>query len=225
MSRSKHTDPLEIRAARRIRDPRQPRGAGDPSRDRKRLRVLKEGGLTSGPAVRQTKDLKVGPRIVIHKARPGFFHPVSRRDILQVLEAAGPEAVYGLKRIELARVRDPDPSGLSPLGSLFPQGRIVLFEQPVPPWRLLGRLSEASVRALETAGAVIAQNAGPFTTVIEWPGAALRDFMLFDVLLHELGHHILQHNKGKRPLKIARSRDHEAFADRFARKCRKALLK
>jgi hypothetical protein len=40
--------------------------------------------------------------------------------------------------------------------------------------------------------------------------------MLFDVLLHEIGHHVLQHGKGKRLVRIARTRDHEAFATRFA---------
>ena len=40
--------------------------------------------------------------------------------------------------------------------------------------------------------------------------------MLRDVLLHEIGHHVLQHGKGKRGVRIARTRDHEAFATRFA---------
>jgi RNA-splicing ligase RtcB len=45
---------------------------------------------------------------------------------------------------------------------------------------------------------------------------ALKHFMLEGVLLHELGHHVLQHYKGKRPVRIARTRDHEAAAERFA---------
>jgi Zn-dependent peptidase ImmA (M78 family) len=47
--------------------------------------------------------------------------------------------------------------------------------------------------------------------------------MLEEILLHELGHHVLQHEKGKRPERIARTRDHEAFARRFARQLRAAL--
>jgi hypothetical protein len=57
-------------------------------------------------------------------------------------------------------------------------------------------------------------------TVVTWPGATLRDFMLFDVLMHEIGHHLIQQYKGKRPARVVRTRDHEAFADRFAERCR-----
>lgn len=223
LSRSRHTDPLEIRAARRIRDPRQPRGEGDLSRDRNRRRIVKEAGLTGSRPLRQTRNPKVRPRIVVHKARRGFAHPVSRQDIRRALEAAGPKAVYGLELIELSRAPDPGGPALPQLGRLFPRGRIVLFEQSAPPWHLRGWLSEESSRTLETAGAIIARHRNPPITIVEWPGDTLRDFMLFDVFLHELGHHILQHNKGKRPVRSARSRDHEAFAERFARSCRKAL--
>ncbi len=45
-------------------------------------------------------------------------------------------------------------------------------------------------------------------------------FMIFEVFLHEVGHHILQHNMGKRTERIARTRDHEAFARRFAERYR-----
>jgi hypothetical protein len=49
--------------------------------------------------------------------------------------------------------------------------------------------------------------------------------MLEEVLLHEIGHHVLQHHTGKRPVRIARTRDHEAFAAAFAEKERAVLLK
>src|SRR5947199_189734 len=60
-------------------------------------------------------------------------------------------------------------------------------------------------------------------TSVGWPKAMLQRFMLEEGLLHELGHHLLQHYKGKRPVRIARARDHEAFAARFAEKQRTAL--
>jgi hypothetical protein len=44
--------------------------------------------------------------------------------------------------------------------------------------------------------------------------------MLFDVLLHEIGHHLIQQYRGKRTARVARTRDHEACADRFALQCR-----
>lgn len=56
--------------------------------------------------------------------------------------------------------------------------------------------------------------------MITWPGDSLREFMLFDVLMHEVGHHWLQQYKGKRPARVVRTREHEAFADEFARRCR-----
>jgi Zn-dependent peptidase ImmA (M78 family) len=48
--------------------------------------------------------------------------------------------------------------------------------------------------------------------------------MLFDVLMHEVGHHLIQHHKGKRQARVARTRDHEAFADAFARRWREVWL-
>jgi hypothetical protein len=45
MSRSKHTDPLPIRAKRRVQSPREPRSAGDPSLRQRLGRMLKEKGI------------------------------------------------------------------------------------------------------------------------------------------------------------------------------------
>jgi len=69
---------------------------------------------------------------------------------------------------------------------------------------------------LERAGAVVTRLAEVGATLVDWPLDTLRRFMLEEVLLNELGHHVLQHYKGKRPQRIARTRDHEAFAARFA---------
>ncbi|MET8912418.1 hypothetical protein [Micromonospora sp. NPDC004551] len=44
--------------------------------------------------------------------------------------------------------------------------------------------------------------------------AALRDFMRFDVLLHELGHHVLQH-RSRKAGGVQRRSDHERFAEAF----------
>ena len=62
-------------------------------------------------------------------------------------------------------------------------------------------------------------------TLVDWPKDTLRRFMQEKVLLHELGHHVLQHHKGKRPVRVARTRDHESFAARFTEKHRLALMK
>jgi hypothetical protein len=93
------------------------------------------------------------------------------------------------------------------------------------PWRLCGLLKLDVVRRLESAGAVLTLLKDVGATLVDWPQDTLRRFMLEEVLLHELGHHVLQYHKGKRPERIARTRDHEAFAARFAEKQRAALLK
>jgi hypothetical protein len=100
-------------------------------------------------------------------------------------------------------------------------GRIVLFDQPQSPWTIPRNLNAATVHRLNTAGAVVQSVAGGLQTSVWWPGTTLRDFMLFDVLMHEVGHHLLQHHKGKRLVRIARTADQEAVADAFARRCRR----
>ena len=94
---------------------------------------------------------------------------------------------------------------------------------PRPPWRWLGAIAAYDAATFERAGAVVATDRSAGTTIVEWPGASLATFLLFDVLLHEIGHHVLQHSKGKRLVRIARTRDHEAFAARFAERYRAAL--
>ena len=91
-------------------------------------------------------------------------------------------------------------------------GRVLLYAQPEPPWRLPELLPAAEQARLRAAGAVVvADEPGGCTTVV-WPGNSLRDFVLFDVLVHELAHHALQQYTGKRTVRVVRTRDHEAFA-------------
>jgi hypothetical protein len=46
--------------------------------------------------------------------------------------------------------------------------------------------------------------------------------MLFDGLMHEIGHHLIQHHTGKRLARVMRTTDHERSAGRFADACRRA---
>ena len=87
-----------------------------------------------------------------------------------------------------------------------------------------GVIAERDARLLASAGALVTAYLDLGVTLIHWPEHSLRRFMLFDVLLHEIGHHVLQHNKGKRLVRIARTRDHEAYATRFAAKWRGRLV-
>jgi hypothetical protein len=161
----------------------------------------------------------------VQKPRPGFHHPADKNDILEVLRVVGPIAFYGLRSVELARSRADGSIPALVFGRYCVPGRIILFEQPFPPWRLSGLLKGDLFRRLERAGAVLTVLTDVAATLVDWPRDALRRFMLEEVLLHEIGHHVLQHHKGKRRERIARSRDHEAFATRFANKLRVALMK
>lgn len=52
--------------------------------------------------------------------------------------------------------------------------------------------------------------------------AAMRDFMRFDVLLHEIGHHLVQHRVRKLG-RVRRDAEHERFADMFAERWKPAV--
>ena len=223
MSRSKHTDPKTIRAARRLRAPREGRGVGDLSRRRELGRNRQAGAEPGGGKLEENGQLRL--RIVVRESRSGFHHPADKRDVLEMLKAVGPVAFYGLRSIELARSPADSLISMPVFGRYYVPGRIILFEQPLPPWRLPGLLKGDVARRLERAGAVVTRLTDVGATLVHWPHATLRRFMLEEVLLHELGHHVLQHHKGKRPVRVARTRDHESFAARFAEKYRLSLMK
>jgi hypothetical protein len=105
-----------------------------------------------------------------------------------------------------------------PLGELIGPGRIVLYDQARSPWRLGFDLPANERARLRAAGAVL-QGDG----VITWPDDTLRRFMLGHVLAHELGHHVLQHERRLRGERGARTGEHEARAEVLAVKLR-ALL-
>jgi len=203
-------------------DPRAPRsdshrrgGQGGESVDRV------EVGHTSTEIRPSAPPLRI--RVTGAAARPGWLHPASRRDVLRFLLRLDPHLLYGVREIALVRA----PAEASGAGLLFGRfvsiGRIELFEQPVPPWFVGGRLPAAETRRLLHAGASVRADSALGTTWINWRPTALRKFFLHEVLLHELGHHRLQHEKGKRPARIARTRDHEAYATLMARKYGAAL--
>lgn len=226
MSRSRHTDPRMIRARRRIAAPRASRGANDPRLRRRIGRMLKEAGIYYESCNKGARSLKAGPRIAVRRPGPGFFHPLAAKDIERILAFIGPQACYGLRRVELARTETvyAQRSRVPLLGRLIVPGRIILYEQAVPPWRIAGIIAARDAQKLRLAGAGLEIHTDTAVTVVNWPDEALRSFMLFDVFLHELGHHILQHHAGKRTRRIARTRDHEAFAERFAEQYRSAWL-
>lgn len=128
--------------------------------------------------------------------------------------------MYGVRGIELVRGHVA-PSGAMLFGQLVQPGIIRLFDQPSSPWLLQGALPHQEAQRLTEAGAMLAERAAGVT--VTWPDDTLRKFMLFGVLLHEVGHHILQFHKGKRSVRVVRSRDHEVFAENFVRRHREMI--
>jgi hypothetical protein len=202
--------------------PKAGRGFGDLGQRRRVGSILKRLGLPSGEE-QGARRSGIQPRIIVRPPRTGFHHPAGKKDVLSMLNVLGPLSRYGLRWVELRRAPANAPASALLFGRYSP-GRIVLFEQPTPPWRLAGLLSNAVATRLKRAGAVLTALTEAGATIVDWPRETLRRFMLEEVLLHELGHHVLQHHKGKRTVPIARTRDHESFARRFAEK-QQAILK
>jgi hypothetical protein len=146
----------------------------------------------------------------------GRHHPASAADVREALKVFGDEIYYGVRIVELLPA--PSTGGRLPLGRLIAPGHIVLYDQARSPWRLGAPLTADRRARLRIAGASV-DAAG----VVSWPGDSLKRFMLGYVLAHELGHHVLQHERRRRGARAARTRDHEARADAIAEQLR-ALL-
>jgi hypothetical protein len=160
------------------------------------------------------------PRIVVKRPRQGRFQPLTRTEIVEALHFFGESCVYGLRSISLVGGANQSTTDGFVLGAYVTPGRLLLFDQRPLPWQSAQRLSETAIQKLRRAGAIVDVADGGRRTVITWPGDTLRAFLLFDGLMHEIGHHILQHSKGKRYARITRTKDHEELADRFAQRCR-----
>src|SRR5882672_6475039 len=154
MSRSKHTDPMVIRAARRRSTPYAERSAGDLSLRRRIGLQLKKLGATSIHAV-PARYNKSPLRIIVQPPRRGFHHPVGKRDLLKMLDSVGPIARYGLRSIELTRTPVGASSSALAFGRYCTPGRIILFEQPFPPWRIPGHLQGTILRQFQGAGGIV----------------------------------------------------------------------
>jgi hypothetical protein len=148
-------------------------------------------------------------------ARPGFVHPATPREIADLLIRLGPTATYGLRGVQL-RER-PAGAGLV-VAALRMPGMVILYEQPRPPWTLAGRLTAETVERLRRAGALVDEIAA--ATRVDWPGDTLRDFVLVEGLLHEIGHHQVQQRRRKRTVRAMRTADHERVATRYAERLR-----
>jgi len=156
------------------------------------------------------------PVVRARRPSPGRHHPASAADVRETLRSFGEDAYYGVLAIELMPA--PATPNRLPLGELIGPGQIVLYDQPLPPWRLGFELPAYERSRLRAAGAVTGREG-----IVGWPGSTLRRFMLAHVLAHELGHHMLQHERRLRGEAAARTRDHDARAEAIARRLRARL--
>jgi hypothetical protein len=216
MSRSRHTDPRRVRAVRRLSSPRAHLSEGDASGRMRVGRALKESGLLSTYELENQKHVVVWPRIVVPGPTPGFYHPATQGRVQEILEALGPTGVYGLKTVKLSRHSEVDGAGPGLLARYISPDRIMLFERKLPPWHYIGRLSDSIVDLFERSGAEVCWSDEASATTVDWPGDTLARFILVEGLMHEIGHYIKQHEARARTRRIARTRDHEAFARMYA---------
>jgi hypothetical protein len=155
--------------------------------------------------------------IRVQRPASGCIHPLRAKDFREWIEITGYAPFYGLKSIRLRHE-----CGLHRTGLMFAEyivpGEIHLYAVPASPWRLPFLLPDDDRKVFTRHGARIGINAGLRRTVVEWPNASLRDFYLIEVLAHELGHHLLQHNVSKRTAQVRRRGDHERFADLHSRR-------
>lgn len=207
-----------------MRAPYAPRGQGDRSDQHTLARSLKEQGITaeSTDGIDGNEQSTLWPRLRAQRPRPGYTYAVDLSDIRHVLSFFGERCFYGLRAIELVRGDDAAPETPFRLGRLIVPGRIVLYDHPPSPWILPGRLALHEEESLRQSGALIEVVGEGRHTIISWPGTTLHDFVLFDVLMHEIGHHLIQQYTGKYRARVMRTKDHEATATRFAAQCRRA---
>ncbi len=156
------------------------------------------------------------PAVRMRPAGPSRHHPALAADVRAALSAFGEAAYYGIRLVELVPAM-PGRGGLV-VGRLAGPGHVVLYDQAWPPWRLGGLLAGPEASWLRSAGADVT-----VPGVVAWPGDSLRRFMTGYVLAHEIGHHVLQHERRLTGRAGARSRDHEALAEVIAGRLRERL--
>ncbi|WP_203912046.1 hypothetical protein [Rhizocola hellebori] len=167
--------------------------------------------------LRATRRAKAHVPVRVCPPRAGFVHPADPGDIAGILTFFGPAAVYGVRGVEL-RQQPAAGAGVA-VAMLRVPGLVLLFEQPMSPWDLSGQLTDMATARLQRAGARVTPS---HTGVrVDWPGSTLRDFMLFDGLMHEIGHHMIQHAAGKHRTRAMRTADHERRADEYAVRARR----
>jgi hypothetical protein len=211
VSRSVATEPIDIRAARRLAAPHAPRREHDLRRRRRPAsRAWRHG---ASPIAGRALDVPVPlPRVIEHAPGDGYYHPASRAEVLEALRQMPPRYLYKLRSVELWPQPAGAPRGQLLLGEFLLGGRVVLYAQPRAPWIIGSLLGAQEERRLQRAGARLSVDHRGCLTIVEWPAHSLRDLMLRDVLPHELAHHAQQVRHHKMDVAALRAGDHDAVA-------------
>lgn len=198
MSRSLHTQKLENRARRRLRFPRASR--------------REDAARLQGRPTTTHEPIAAKLPICVSKPCPGTFHPLRPRDIRGLLEQAGGASAYGLNRIRM-RYECAFLSDAVLFGEYLLAGEIHLYAVPPSPWRIPFVPAEEDIAAFRRHGARVLVSEARQMTTVEWSEEGLRGFYLYEVLAHELGHHLLHYHRGKRLAVTCRRSDHERRAE------------
>lgn len=161
-------------------------------------------------------DQWVDSEVTIFRQMPldrDFFMPVTLDEVSAAVGSVPEKFTEGLEAVILLGGSDRQAKARKK----FSYGRYMLWEviilHPFPKSRLRQHFSGGFRpdlrREYVRAGASVIEKPGQ--TVIEFSEDALRKFYLYDVLMHEIGHHADRKNLGKKPL-----RKGEGFAEWFA---------
>ena len=150
-----------------------------------------------------------------------FLHPAGPAEIAEVLAALPPADIAGLAGITLARVPwtryDRDDS----FGFYDPLDREITLRAFPADLRLYAWGREPSDRERREFDPFCANwQRGRDGWYLQWTEESLQRFYLYDVLLHEIGHHVADRGK---PIGKTRRSANEDFAHDYARRWRKAL--
>jgi hypothetical protein len=153
----------------------------------------------------------------------GHLHPVGPAEIRLYMMQLPPRYRYKLHTIELRPAPPRSPHSALPLGGVLLPGRVILYSQPRSPWLLGGILADAEQAILRRAGAQVSVDYRSCLSVVTWPAQCLRNFVLYDVLPHELAHHLLQVRHARSLATATRAADHEAVATGLGRRLARHL--
>lgn len=209
MSRSLHTQQIDARAARRIADPYRTRA--------------EDAGLLCGrgAVMRFCPPPSKGVRVSASKAVPGALQPLTAADVRLSLTALGPAPVYRLRAVRIRSETCLRADGMT-FGEYSAPGDIHLFSVPQSPWRLPFLLLAEDIALFTRYGARIREDHAAGRTVVAWERSGLRAFYLFEVLTHELGHHMLQSARGGKRATVCRCADNERRAEIYVRRVLRA---